>query len=249
MQHEFSEMIRNVGRLMMDVVLPGHCMACGVRTDNDAPLCSACWSKISFATEPLCQCCGLPFEFDIEGGQTCASCLASPPVFARARAVMAYDDHSRGLVLDYKHGDKTERTKAFVAMLAQAGRGLFNDCDLIVPVPLHWTRLFQRRYNQSALLALGLGKRVGIPVLADALVRKKKTAPQGHLTRSKREKNIQGAFAVKPGKGAAIKGKNILLIDDVLTTGVTVSASARTLLRAGAAKVDVLTLARVMRPL
>lgn len=249
MVNPIPDIFKQLGRMAMDTILPGQCMACGVFTESDAPLCPACWSKVSFATEPLCRCCGLPFEFEIEGGQTCASCLARHPDFDRARSVMAYDENSKKLILDFKHGDRTERTKALVAMMAQAGKDLLTDADLILPVPLHWTRLFQRRYNQSAMLAGGLGQSSGVPVLVDGLVRKKKTAPQGHLSRSKRERNVQGAFAVKPGRQSQLKGKKVLLIDDVLTTGVTVSACARTLRRAGAEQINVLTLARVMRPL
>jgi predicted amidophosphoribosyltransferase len=118
-------------------------------------LCAECWPKIRFITEPLCAACGMPFEFEASDGSVCAVCVSSDRPFARARAAIAYDDGSRGFILAFKHGDRTDAARVFAPWMAQAGRDLLGDVDLMVPVPLHWTRLFKRRYNQAALLAQG----------------------------------------------------------------------------------------------
>ena len=132
--------------------------------------------------------------------------------------------------------------------MARAGAAQLGACDLIVPVPLHRWRLLQRRYNQSALLALQLGRLSGKPVAPDLLRRRRNTPSQGRLSRAQRQQNVRGAFTVAPGRVSEVTGNGILLIDDVLTTGATVEACARVLKRAGAARVEVLTLARAVRP-
>ena len=175
-------------------------------------------------------------------------CTRDAPDFDRCRSALRYDDESRGLVLAFKHGDRTQSAPLFGRWMVQAGSALLRETDLIVPVPLHWTRLLSRRFNQSALLCQRIGRETGIAVLPDGLVRRRRTASQGHLTPSQRSDNVRGAFRPHPRRGARLAGRRILLVDDVLTTGSTVSACARVLRRAGAASVDVLTLARVVRP-
>ena len=177
----------------------------------------------------------------------CAECVAEPPRFRKARAVLAYDDHSRDAVLGLKHGDRTDAAPAFGAWLARAGADLIADADALLPVPLHRWRLFRRRYNQSALLAFGAARAALLPVLADALQRTRNTPTQGTRTRTGRFDNVRGAFRVRPGREQRIRGKRLILVDDVMTTGATVDACAHVLLRAGAVHVDVLTLARVVR--
>jgi ComF family protein len=156
---------------------------------------------------------------------------------------MRYDEASRGLVLSFKHADRTHAAPAYGEWMRRAGAELLADADIAVPVPLHWTRLFVRRYNQAALLAHAIRRAGGPPVEPDLLVRRRRTPTQGHLGRLARARNVRSAFAVRPG--AAIDGRRIVLIDDVMTTGATVGECARVLKRAGAARVDVLTLARV----
>jgi ComF family protein len=241
------------GRLVLDALLPPRCLACGGAVETQGALCAACWQAISFLGEPCCARCGLPFPYDAGQGAECAQCAAHPPPFDRARAVLAYDDHSRRLILAFKHADRLHGIPSFGQWLARSGAELLVDADLIVPVPLHWTRLFRRRFNQSALLAQATaaawtrqGGGVQGPAFApDLLIRKRRTRSQGHLTRLKRAENVRGAFAVK--SDTAIAGKRIVLVDDVLTTGATVEACTRVLKRAGAARVDVLTLARAIR--
>jgi len=229
----------------LDIVLPPRCLGCGVTVDQNGLLCGDCWSGLSFIAPPLCDCCGLPFAYQVAARSRCAACLASPPEFDRARAVLVYDDASRRLVLGFKHADRLEGAPAFGRWLARAGAELTAAADLIVPVPLHRWRLFRRRYNQAGLLALALGRVAERPVVPDLLVRRRATPTQGGLGRRGRQRNVAGAFALRPGREPQVRGRRVLLVDDVHTTGATLNACARALRRAGAASVDALTLARV----
>ncbi|WP_207483595.1 ComF family protein [Arenibaculum pallidiluteum] len=235
-------------RRVLDLLLPPRCLGCGVRVHAQGTLCAACWAGLSFLAPPWCACCGLPFTVDPGSGDAlCGACLAEPPAFARARAALAYDDASRGLVLGFKHADRTHAAPAFGAWMARAGAGVLDGADLLVPVPLHRWRLFRRRYNQAALLARALARLTGVPAAPDLLARRRATPSQGTLGREARRRNVAGAVAVRRGRADAVKGRRIVLVDDVLTTGATLSECARVLLRAGAAQVDALALARVVR--
>ncbi|MDA8229909.1 MAG: ComF family protein [Magnetospirillum sp.] len=239
--------VREAIRLALDLVLPPLCLSCRAIVSEPGSLCPACWQGITFLTPPACAACGLPFEFDAGPGAVCAACAAAPPPFRRARAVFRYDEASRALVLRFKHADRLEGAPAFGRWMARAGTELIADADVATPVPLHPLRLLGRRYNQAAVLALAVGKQAGLAVDPDLLVRRRPTPPMGHMGRSERARNVKGAFAVRERKSAAIQDRNVLLIDDVLTTGATVGECAKALLRAGAANVDVLTLGRVIR--
>jgi ComF family protein len=232
----------------LDIVLPPRCLSCGLSVGEHGQLCAACWAEVSFIAPPLCAACGTPFVFDGGEGALCGACIAARPLYGRARAVMRYDDGARALLLGFKHADRTDRAPALARWMARAGDALLADADLLVPVPLHRWRLLQRRFNQSALLAQELGRLTGKPVSTQILRRKRNTAPQGTLTRAQREDNVTGAFQLREGQAARVAGKRLLLVDDVLTTGATVTACARVLLRAGASSVDVLTVAHVIRP-
>lgn len=235
------------GRRVMDVLLPPRCLACGVIVAADGSLCPACWSEIGFIAPPCCARCGMPFAFDAGQGSQCGECARRPPAFERARSALRYDDASRPLILGFKHADRTHAAPAYAAWMARAAGPMLAEADLIVPVPLHWTRLLRRRYNQAALLALALGRIAGKPAVPDALVRLRRTPSQGGLRRLGRFRNVAGVFAVHPGRRARIAGRRVLLVDDVLTTGATVEACVRALRAAGAGAVDVVTLARVVR--
>ncbi len=232
---------------VLDILFPPQCLKCSSLVAETGSLCSVCWLEISFIEGPACHACGLPFEYDLGPKALCGACSQDHPLFKRARATLIYNDASRDIILSFKHGDRTHAAAAYGKWLLRSGRELIEDIDIIVPVPLHWSRLFHRRYNQAALLAQELGKLTGKPVETNVLLRSKKTASQGHKTRNQRRLNLQGAFTVPSKAQRKISEQRILLIDDVLTTGATVSACAKALLRAGAAKVDVLTLARVVR--
>lgn len=237
--------LRRVGRTVLDALLPPRCLACGGLALEPGALCPPCWERVDFIAAPLCACCGLPFEIDPGPGALCAGCMAEPPRFGRARAVFRYDEHGRRLVLGFKHADRLDMAPTFARWLARAGTALLADADLVAPVPLHWTRLFLRRYNQAALLANGVARVAGLRAAPDLLTRRRRTPSQGGLGREQRQRNVRGAFAVRDP--AAVAGRRVLLVDDVLTTGATASACAMALNRAGAASVDVLTLARVVR--
>ncbi len=203
---------------------------------------------LGFIGAPHCARCGLPFAFEVAADALCGDCIRSEPVFGRARAALHYDDASRPLVLAFKHGDGTHAAPALGRWMAQAAGDLARDAELIVPVPLHRWRLFRRRYNQSALLAQALARLVDRPAVADVLLRRRRTPSQGGLSRSGRIANVRGAFAIAGQRAEGVRDRRVLLVDDVMTTGATLSECARILRRAGAVRVDVVTLARVVRP-
>ena len=237
--------LRRIGRAVVDGILPPRCLACGAIVDEPDALCGPCWAAMTFFAPPWCAVCGLPFPHPMGENAVCADCARDRPSWDRARAVMRYDKHSRRLVLALKHGDRTHLARALGGWMRRAGAEVLDGADLILPVPLHWTRLFARRYNQAGLLAHAIRAAGGPPVAPDWLVRRRRTPSQGRLGAVARARNVRGAFALRPGR--SIRGKRIVLIDDVLTTGATVEECARVLRRGGAEFVGVLTLARALR--
>ncbi len=236
--------LRRAAGAVLDLLLPPHCLRCGAPVAATGALCAACWRAITFLGSPCCACCGLPFAYELGAGALCGACAREHPAYARARAALRYDDESRRLILALKHGDRLNLAPAMGLWMRRAGAILIAEADVIVPVPLHWTRLFARRYNQAAVLAHALVQGRP-PVGADFLVRRRRTPSQGKKSAAARRRNVASAFAV--GRRADIAGKRVLLVDDVLTTGATIEECARVLLRAGAAQVDALTLARTVR--
>jgi ComF family protein len=210
----------------------------------EAPL----WAELRFLARPLCAICGFPFETAAEDGALCGACAADPPTFATARAALAYDDHARKLVLDLKRGGRRDGLNVFAGWMARAGAEALAEADLIVPAPLHWTRLLERRFNQSAWLAQAVSRAAGKALAVDLLNRRRRRKSQEGLSASQRKRNVEGVFAVAPPWAGRVRGRIVVLIDDVFTTGATAGACAKALLRAKAAKVHVLTLARVVRP-
>ena len=172
--------------------------------------------------------------------------MANPPIYGRARAVARYDDIARTLVHSLKYGDRLDLAPPLGRLMAAAGKVLIEDADAFVPVPLHWSRLWGRRFNQSAALAKSIAAESGLPLWHDVLKRVKPTAQQVGLSRDERARNVQGAFRVPDEAKAQVSGRRLVLVDDVLTSGATAEACARGLLRAGAASVDVLVFARVV---
>jgi ComF family protein len=187
----------------------------------------------------------LPFEVPVEVGTLCGACLAEPPVFDLARSVFLYDEASKDLVLRFKHADALHMAKGLARMAVTAGAAFWREDCVLVPVPLHRWRLWRRRYNQAAVLALAMGRLVDRPVDVTALRRVRATASQGHLSRAARAENLRGSMEVDPRVGDRMRGKTVVLIDDVMTTGATANEAARVLRAAGARRVFVLTLARV----
>ncbi len=205
----------------------------------------AAWSRIAFIEAPACDGCGAPFEFDRGPGARCDRCTRDPAPYGRVRAACLYDDHSRGLILQLKHADRTDLSGLFATWLARAAADILPEIDAVAPTPLHRWRLIHRRYNQAAEIARPLARRASLAYLPDALVRQKATATQGGRTGEGRWRNVSGAFAVPERAARRVSGRRLLLVDDVLTTGATASGCARALLEAGAASVDVAVIARV----
>ena len=234
-----------LSRRLLDLALPPVCMACKAPVATPHGLCAACWSRLRSIERPYCERLGIPFGYDLGPGALSAEAIATPPVFDRARAAVLYEDVAREIIQGLKYHDRTELARLVGRMTARAGRDLMGDADVIVPLPLHRRRLWTRKFNQAALIAREVGRISGLPVETMALVRVKATRPQVGLNERERAENVRGAFRVATGRRAAIEGKRVVLVDDVLTTGATVSAATRALRRAGAARVDVLTFARV----
>jgi ComF family protein len=233
-----------LGRLV-DVALPPLCVACREPVAGTG-LCAACWAKLSFIAPPYCERLGIPFPYDPGPGILSMEALADPPAYGRARAAVRYDDIARPLVHALKYGDRLDLAPTMGQWMAHAGREIVAGADAIVPVPLHWRRQWARRFNQSALLGEVVAKASGVPVAYGALKRVKATPQQVGLSQAERAANVQGAFRVPANGKAEVMGRKLLLIDDVLTSGATVDACARALLRAGATSVDVLVFARVV---
>jgi ComF family protein len=241
----FGSALRATFGFAVDVALPQLCAACREPV-GDAGVCAACWARLTFIAPPYCERLGIPFAYDPGSGVLSMEAIADPPAYHRARAAVRYDDVARTLVHALKYGDRLDLAPTLGRWMATAGRELLREADAIVPVPLHWRRQWARRFNQSAFLAEIIGKAADVPVAHRALKRIKATPQQVGLSRSARAQNVQGAFRVPPEGKGEVAGRRLLLIDDVLTSGATMDACARVLLRAGAAQVDALTFARVV---
>jgi ComF family protein len=233
-------------RAALGMVLPPLCAGCRAPLADAGGLCPACWAQMSFLAPPWCERLGIPFVHDPGPGVLSMEAIADPPAYRRARAAVRYDGVARDLVHRLKYGDRIDLAASMGRWMARAGEELLDDADALVPVPLHWQRLWGRRFNQAAVLARAAAADRGIPVLTAALKRRRATAQQIGLSRSARAANVQGAFTVTADGKAAICDKRLVLVDDVLTSGATVDACARVLLRAGARDVDVLVFARVV---
>ena len=235
----------------VDFIMPPRCIVTGDIVDAQGMISPAAWGALNFISDPQCHRCGFPFDFDdgqAREGNICAACMKEPPVFNKARSALVYDDASRNVILSFKHADQTLSVPSFIPWLNRAGSEVLASADYLVPVPLHRWRLLRRRFNQSGLIAQYLSRDTKIPALLDCLSRTRATVTQGHLHADQRKKNVKNAFAVHPKHIDRIKNKHLVLIDDVYTTGSTVSECAKVLLKAGAASVNILTLARVVRP-
>jgi ComF family protein len=240
--------IRGLARAAADIAFPPACLCCRKSTETPGALCAACWAQVRFIERPFCERLGTPFAMDLSSeGLLSPEAIANPPFFARARAVAHFEDGPvRQLVHRLKYSDRMELAKPLGAWMARAGNELLVEADLLVPVPLHRRRLAARRFNQANALAQVISGQCGVPSDPFALARVKPTPSQVGLSRSQRALNMQGAFRVTEGMGAKVEGRAIVLIDDVLTSGATVNAAARALLRGGAKRVDVLVFARAV---
>jgi ComF family protein len=231
----------------LDLALPRLCAVCRAPVDGQG-LCPACWSKLSFISRPYCERLGIPFVYDPGPGILSMQAIADPPAYHRSRAAVRFDEVSRALVHALKYGDRLDLAPMMGRWLAHAGHEILSEADALVPVPLHWRRGWARRFNQSAMLAASISTVSSVPVASTVLRRVKATAQQVGLSRTERAANIQGAFRVPAEQRAAVRGRRLVVVDDVLTSGATVEGCAKALLRAGAANVDVLVFARVADP-
>ncbi|MGO9007370.1 MAG: ComF family protein [Beijerinckiaceae bacterium] len=240
--------LRNVCRAALDIVFPPSCLVCRKATAEPNCLCPECWSRVNFIERPYCDRLGTPFAYDLGvAGLVSPEAMANPPVYGRARAVAKFEDGPvRQLVHRLKYSDRMELAKPLGLWMARAGRDLLAGADILVPVPLHRGRLAWRQFNQANALARAISRVCGVKTADCALQRVKPTAPQVGLSRSQRAMNVQGAFKVPEAERIAVEGRAIVLVDDVLTSGATLNAAARALLRAGAKSVDVLVFARVV---
>jgi ComF family protein len=227
--------------------LPPRCLGCHSLIQSHSSLCLSCWNQLTFITSPQCLLCGFPFELEMQKQTLCGDCIKQKPKFKQARASLIYTDSSKKLILPYKHGDALHFTPLFTNWLFHTGKDFFPEIDIIVPVPLHWTRLIKRRYNQAALLSLALSKKTKLSHLPTLLKRRKMTKSQGQLSSLQRLRNVQNAFTVPSKYLQRLNQQHVLLIDDVYTSGATINACTYTLLKNGAKTVSVLTVARVIK--
>jgi ComF family protein len=243
---QIAAALRRPFRLILDVGLPPLCPSCRDPVGDGTGLCAPCWSKLSLIERPFCEKLGIPFTYDPGPGIYSMQAIADPPAYARARAAVRYDDIARNMVHALKYGDRLDLAPVMARWMARAGADLLEDADIVAPVPLHWRRMWARRFNQSASLARLLAEPRGLQVSYTALKRVKATPQQVGLSKTERAANVQGAFRVDAAGKAEIARRRVVLVDDVLTSGATVDACARVLLRAGARQVDVLVFARVV---
>jgi len=230
----------------LDFALPERCPACGAITADGSNFCTDCWPKLRFLNPPWCAACALPFSYEQHIGTLCANCLSDPPLHDGIRAVVAYDDLSRQIILRLKYGGKIGLAKLVARQLVRhlpEDRG-----DIIVtPVPLHWTRLWSRSFNQSALIAQELARLGAMEYCPDLLQRTRRTPSMRGLSPKQRRKTVSKALAANPGRLERAKGRRIILVDDVLTTGATSEACIKALKKAGAQWVQLFCWARTLR--
>jgi len=241
-----QNLAQKASRLVGSVLFPDTCLACRMHVAARGTLCPHCWNRLHFIAEPVCEITGAPFQHDFGDRMISAEALADPPPYRRARAAVLHDGIARQLVQRLKYGDQTELAPWMANWMVRAGRTLVDESDVVVPVPLHARRYLARRYNQAAELARTIAAASGIAFEPGALERVKATRQQVGLTATERRANLRGAFRVPSEAEIAVAGRNVLIVDDVFTTGATISAATKALLRAGAAHVDILTFSRVV---
>jgi ComF family protein len=232
-------------RWALDFALPPRCPACREIAVADDQFCSTCWSKLHFLAEPSCATCDLPLPFADDRSRQCGTCLAKLPRHSGIKAAVAYDDISRDVALRLKHGGKIGLARLVGGQLRRYLAEIPQDA-LLVPVPLHWTRLWSRTYNQSALIARELAKHGGQRHIPDLLIRTRRTQSLGGLGAKARRQLVKGIFAVRPKYNSVIKGQKIILVDDVYTSGATTDGCVAALLKAGAISVTIFCWARVL---
>lgn len=233
-------------RPLLDFALPPRCAACGVIVSEPGTLCAACWSSIDFIGEPICETCGRDLPAMSGSGTLCGACLVQTPPYDRARSVMRYGDVARTMAHRLKYGRRLSLARVMAAHVARLLSAEARADGVLLPVPLHRWRIWSRGFNQSALIAAHIGRLTGLQVERDMLRRLRNTPPLHGLGARQRARTVRGAFALAPQAQSTLKGRTVILIDDIWTTGATATACARLLRRAGAARVEILCWARVV---
>jgi len=240
-----SQSIEDTFSRVLDTVLPPRCIATGLTVDQQGMIAPEYWGSLNFIDAPFCAQCGLPFEFSVGKNALCGKCLNTPPHFDIARSAIAYDDNSKKLILGFKYGDRLHARDSFVPWMIRAGQDFLPKTNIIIPVPLHYKRLWKRRFNQAGILAQTLANQTGHECQNDLLARILHTSPHKDMNTKKRADNVKGAFILRSKYKNLVKGKSITIIDDVYTSGSTVNECAKVLKLSGAKSVYVLTLGRV----
>lgn len=232
----------------LQLLYPPQCISCSEPVQSEFGLCSDCWRETPFISGLVCDQCGIPLPgTDPLERAICDDCMSMARPWDRGRSVFLYRDNGRQLVLALKHGDRMDLARPMASWLTKAAGPILQPDMLVVPIPLHWMRLFRRRFNQAALLSRGVARAAGLEHCPDALVRCRHTGSQDGKTRETRFANLVGAFRVPKGREKRVDGRNILLVDDVMTSGATFAAATEALFSAGARSVSVLGLARVAK--
>ncbi len=234
---------KKISQAVLNFMLPAQCLSCHAVVDTHGAICATCWNDINFIGLHKCYVCGLPFAFDLGPKALCRHCTEEKPKFNKAVAVCKYENTARKLAIRLKFGDSVSLAPYLAKMMVGSGSELIGKADIIAPIPLHFMRKIARKYNQAALLARQVAKISEKNYEPFLLKRVRRTKQQTKLHRRDRKSNVDGAFVVA---NVDVFGKTVLLVDDVMTTGSTLSACAKALKERGARRVYCLVFARVL---